>query len=111
MTRFLPMVATWLDGDGSPSASPCGWRCFQLGLFFLPSSALLGSLLFVKIHRVGQLLFFKFITHRCPGDFLSLLSVKQRIRQGLVALKILQGRSVVTLPFQGLAYAVARLFL
>ena len=35
----------WLD-QGRPSlASARGWRCFQLGLFLLPSSALLGSLL------------------------------------------------------------------
>ena len=35
----------WLD-QGRPSvASSPGWRCFQLGLFLLPSSALLGSLL------------------------------------------------------------------
>ena len=38
------MIA-WLD-QGRPSlASSRGWRCFQLGLFLLPSSALLGSLL------------------------------------------------------------------
>ncbi len=35
----------WLD-QGRPSlASARGWRCFQFGLFLLPSSALLGSLL------------------------------------------------------------------
>ncbi len=38
-------MMTWLD-QGRPSmASSPGWRCFQLGLFLLPSSALLGSLL------------------------------------------------------------------
>ena len=35
----------WLD-QCRPAAAPSpGWRCFQLGLFLLPSSALLGSLL------------------------------------------------------------------
>ena len=38
-------MMAWLD-QGRPSlASSRGWRCFQLGLFLLPSSALLGSLL------------------------------------------------------------------
>ena len=38
-------MMAWLD-QGRPSmASSPGWRCFQLGLFLLPSSALLGSLL------------------------------------------------------------------
>ena len=35
----------WLDQGRPSSASSPGWRCFQLGLFLLPSSALLGSLL------------------------------------------------------------------
>ncbi len=38
------MMAWLAQGRPSMASSP-GWRCFQLGLFLLPSSALLGSLL------------------------------------------------------------------
>lgn len=36
-----------LDGDRPPGASPLGWRCFQLGLLLLASSALCAALLLV----------------------------------------------------------------
>lgn len=55
MTRSLRLVPAWLDGDGSPSASPWGWRCFQLGLFLLPSSALLAALLLFPALILGSL--------------------------------------------------------
>lgn len=54
MTRFLPMVAAWLDGEAGPCASTWGWRCFQLGLFFLPSSALLAGLLLFPALILGS---------------------------------------------------------
>ena len=38
-------MMVWLDQNRPSLASSRGWRCFQLGLFLLPSSALLGSLL------------------------------------------------------------------
>ena len=34
-----------LDQHRPPAAAPLGWRCFQLGLLFLPSSALIAGLL------------------------------------------------------------------
>ena len=34
-----------LQRDRPPGANPAGWRCFQLGLLLLPSSALLAALL------------------------------------------------------------------
>lgn len=35
---------TWLDADCPCSVQPAGWRAFQLGLFFLPTSALISGL-------------------------------------------------------------------
>ena len=37
-------MMSWLDRGRPMTASPLGWRCFQLGLFLLPSTALLGAL-------------------------------------------------------------------
>ncbi|QNI86646.1 O-antigen ligase family protein [Synechococcus sp. PROS-7-1] len=54
MTRSLRMVSAWLDGKSPPSASTWGWRCFQLGLFFLPSSALLAGLLLFPALILGS---------------------------------------------------------
>ncbi len=34
-----------LDAQRPPQADPLGWRCFQLGMFMLPSSALFAALL------------------------------------------------------------------
>ena len=34
-----------LDGQRPDRADPLGWRCFQLGVFVLPSSALFAGLL------------------------------------------------------------------
>ena len=36
-------MMSWLDRGRPMTASPLGWRCFQLGLFLLPSTALLGA--------------------------------------------------------------------
>ena len=55
MTVSLPMVTAWLDGEVPDSASIWGWRCFQLGLFLLPSSALLGGLLLFPALILGSL--------------------------------------------------------
>ena len=49
------MVLSWLDGEAPLPASRIGWRCFQLGLFFLPSSALLGGLLLFPALVLGSL--------------------------------------------------------
>ena len=54
MTVSRPMVLSWLDGEAPLPASRIGWRCFQLGLFFLPSSALLGSLLLFPALVLGS---------------------------------------------------------
>ena len=48
------MLLSWLDGEAPLPASRIGWRCFQLGLFFLPSSALLGSLLLFPALVLGS---------------------------------------------------------
>ena len=34
-----------LDAERPLQADPLGWRCFQLGMFVLPSSALFAALL------------------------------------------------------------------
>ena len=41
MSRLL----AWLDLERPSQAAPLGWRCFQLALLLLPSSALLAGLL------------------------------------------------------------------
>ena len=48
------MVLSWLDGKAPLPASRIGWRCFQIGLFFVPSSALLGSLLLFPALVLGS---------------------------------------------------------
>jgi len=55
MTVSRAMVLSWLDENAPLPASRWGWRCFQLGLFFLPSSALLGSLLLFPALVLGSL--------------------------------------------------------
>ena len=55
MTRSLRKVSAWLDGESPSSASTWGWRCFQLGLFLLPSSALLAGLLLFPALILGSL--------------------------------------------------------
>ena len=45
MTVVLSSVLRRIDAAGPLSASRWGWRCFQIGLFVLPSSALLAALL------------------------------------------------------------------
>jgi O-antigen ligase len=40
MTRWL----AWLDQQRPPNCHPAGWRAFQLGLVFLPTSALIAGL-------------------------------------------------------------------
>ena len=48
-------LANRLDHDRPAAASRLGWRCFQLGLAFLASSALIGALLLLV--ALLQLLF------------------------------------------------------
>ena len=55
MTVSRAMLLSWLDGEVSLPVSRWGWRCFQLGLFVLPSSALLGSLLLFPALVLGSL--------------------------------------------------------
>ena len=55
MTVSRAMLLSWLDENAPLPASRWGWRCFQLGLFFLPSSALLGSLLLFPALVLGSL--------------------------------------------------------
>ena len=46
----LARLAGWLDQDRPEAAAPLGWRCFQLGVFVLPASALVAAvLLFVAL--------------------------------------------------------------
>ena len=47
-------MMTWLDQARPGAASAPGWRCFQLGLFLLPSTALLGSLLLFPALLLGS---------------------------------------------------------
>jgi len=48
--RLLGQGLAALDGERPEPAHPLAWRCFQLGLFFLASSALIaGVLLFVAL--------------------------------------------------------------
>ncbi|MFN5194745.1 MAG: O-antigen ligase family protein [Cyanobacteriota bacterium] len=45
MVGRFPPLPDRLDHHRPTGADPLGWRCFQLGLFLLPASALLGGLL------------------------------------------------------------------
>ena len=48
-----------LDSQRPPQADRLGWRCFQLGVFFLPSSALFAALLLFPALILGS-------RHRSP---------------------------------------------
>lgn len=57
MGRFKAIRARWerqLQAERPPHAHPLGWRCFQLGLLLLASSALLGSLLLLLALVLGS---------------------------------------------------------
>ena len=43
--RGMGRLLQRLDAQRPPQADPLGWRCFQLGIFVLPSSALFAALL------------------------------------------------------------------
>ena len=45
LTRLSASGLARLDRERPEGAAPLGWRCFQLGLFVLPSSALIAGLL------------------------------------------------------------------
>ena len=45
MNALIPRLLTRLDRQRPAVAAPRGWRCFQLGVFVLPSSALVAALL------------------------------------------------------------------
>ena len=50
VARGVDALATRLDRQRPDHAAPLGWRCFQLGVFMLPSSALVAAaLLFVAL--------------------------------------------------------------
>ena len=51
MTTALSKAIQWLDSQRPAHCSRAGWRSFQLGLLFLPTSALLAGLGLVETYR------------------------------------------------------------
>ncbi len=54
MSSFFGSILRRVDAARPRSASRWAWRCFQLGLFVLPSSALLASLLLFPCLLIGS---------------------------------------------------------
>ena len=53
-SSLLVLLGRRLDQDRPAAAAPLGWRCFQLGLVFLASSALIGALLLLVALVLGS---------------------------------------------------------